>query len=79
MKAPKLPSFFKVSTSRSFSFKPRYYNKRKERRESMTKADKSSLIFEYKKRNHSLQKGRGYQIIFLIIILSLLAYKLLII
>ena len=78
MQAPKLPSFFKAPTSKSFSFKPRYYNERKERRESIEKADKPSLTFEYKKRNHSLQKGRGYQIIFLIIILSLLAYKLLI-
>ena len=56
----------------------RYYNERKERRESVAKADKPSLTFEHKKRNHSSQKGRGYQIIFLIIILSLLAYKLLI-
>jgi len=78
MQAPKLPSFFKAQTSKSFSFKPRYYNGRNARRESIAKADKPSLTFEHKKRNHSLQKGRGYQIIFLIIILSLLAYKLLI-
>ena len=75
MQVPKLPSFFKVTTSKSFSFKPRYYN---ERRRSVAKADKPSLTFEHEKRNHSLEKGRGYQIIFLIIILSLFAYKLLI-
>ena len=46
--------------------------------ESIIKSEKSSLTFEHNKRNHSSQKGRGYQIIFLIIILSLLAYKLLI-
>lgn len=78
MQAPKLPSFFKIQKAKSFEFKPRYYNKQKDRRESITQADKPSLIFEHKKRNHSSQKGRGFQIIFLIIILSLLAYKLLI-
>ena len=30
MIAPKLPSFFKSSPHRKFSFKARYYNKRKE-------------------------------------------------
>jgi len=78
MQAPRLPSFFKAPTSKYFSFKPRYYDERKERRGSIAKADKPSLTFEHKERNHSLQKGRRYQIIFLIIILSLLAYKLLI-
>lgn len=75
MQAPKIPSFFKIQKVKSFNFKPRYYNKK---RESIMKSEKSSLTFEHNKRNHSSQKGRGYQIIFLIIILSLLAYKLLI-
>jgi len=78
MQVPKLPSFFKTPTSKSFSFKPRYYNERKARKESIGGADEPSLTFEHTKRNHSSQKARGYQIIFLIIILSLLAYKLLI-
>ena len=78
MQVPRLPSFLKTPTTKYFSFKPRYYNEIKERRESIAKANKLPLTFEHKKRNHSLQKGRGYQIIFLIIILSLLAYKLLI-
>ena len=78
MLAPKLPSFFKITVSKSFSFKPRYYNKNKERRESLEKERKSPLRFKHGNRQHAIQKGRGYRILFLIIILSLLTYKLLI-
>jgi hypothetical protein len=42
MQAPKFPSFFKTSASKSFSFTPRYYDERKERREQLKKGTKSN-------------------------------------
>jgi len=77
MKAPKIPSFFKSASSKSFSFNPRYYNERKERREQWGKGTKANIRFN---RDHTKtkQKGRSMRIVFLIIILSLLAYKLII-
>jgi len=78
MQAPRLPSFFKSPNTKDFSFKPRYYDKRKERREQLLKEKRSPLRFKRNNLNTSVQKGRKYRILFLIIILSLLAYKLLI-
>lgn len=78
MQAPRLPSFFKTSNTKNFSFKPRYYDQNQERREQLLKEGKSPLKFKKNKVKHPAQKGRKYRIIFLIIILSLLAYKLLI-
>tara|TARA_B110000003_G_C16648678_1_gene533199 strand:+ start:361 stop:600 length:240 start_codon:yes stop_codon:yes gene_type:complete len=78
MQAPRLPSFFKSSVSKSFSFKSRYYDERKERREQLEKEGKSTLKFKRNNLKNPVQKGRKYRIIFMIIILSLLAYKLLI-
>ena len=78
MPAPKLPSFFKTPSAKYFSFKPRYYNERKKRREQLLKEGKSPLKFKRTNLKHPAQKGRRYRILFLIIILSLLAYKLLI-
>ena len=75
MQAPKLPSFFKTGNSKRFLFKPRYYDERKERIEQLKKEGKSPLKFKRQKLKHPAQKGRGRIIIFLIIILSLLAYK----
>ena len=72
MKAPKLPSFFKVPTSKSFSFKPRYYDERKERHENIKK--NINISFK-KKQTKKKEKGRITRIILLIIILSLLAYN----
>jgi len=77
MQAPKLPSFFKSSNAKIFSFKPRYYDTRKERREQLKEEGKSSLTFQHTDRKYSAQKDTRYRIIFLIIILSLLAYILL--
>ncbi|MBT3611343.1 MAG: hypothetical protein HN522_00160 [Flavobacteriales bacterium] len=78
MPAPKLPSFFKVITAKNFSFKSRYYDERKERREQPLKEGRSPLKFKRNNLKNPAQKGRRYRILFLIIILSLLAYKLLI-
>jgi len=74
MQAPKIPSFFKTPIAKSFSFKPRYYDKQKERMEQLIKGSKANIKF---KRNNtqSKEKGRNRRIILLIIILSLLAYK----
>ena len=77
MKAPKIPSFFKASNSKSFSFNPRYYDRRKERREQLKEGTRANIRFH---RGHTQkeQKGRSMKIVFLIIILSLLAYKVII-
>jgi hypothetical protein len=78
MQAPKLPSFFKAPISKYFSFKPRYYNESKERREQLLKEEKSPLKFKKNNLKSPPQKARKFRILFLIIILSLLAYKLII-
>ena len=77
MKAPKIPSFFKASRAKSFSFKPRYYDERKERRKQLQEGTIANIRF---KRGYTQkeQKGRSMKIVFLIIILSLLAYKVII-
>ena len=75
MHAPKLPSFFKTGNSKRFLFKPRYYDERKERIKQLKKEGKSPLKFKRQKMKHPAQKVRARIIIFLIIILSLLAYK----
>ena len=78
MQAPRIPSFFKSPNAKKFSFKPRYYDERKERRKQLLKEEKNPLKFKRTNLKTSVQKGRKYRILFLIIILSLLAYKLLI-
>ncbi len=73
MQTPKIPSFFKEQSIKRFSFKPRYYNKRKERKKELEKG-KIHVKFT---SNHTKkkEKGRNMRIVFLIIILSLLTYK----
>ena len=72
MKAPKIPSFFKAPIPKSFSFKPRYYDKRKERYQNLEK----NINISFNRNNtKKTEKGRNTRIILLIIILSLLAYK----
>jgi hypothetical protein len=78
MQAPKLPSFFKAPNTKYFSFKARYYNERKERREQLLKEEKPTLKFKRNNMKYPSQKARKFRILFLIIILSLLAYKLII-
>ena len=78
MQAPKLPSFFKAPNAKYFSFKPRYYNESKERKEQLLKDEKSPLKFKRKNLKSPPQKARKFKILFLIIILSLLTYKLII-
>ena len=74
MKVPKFPSFFKSTANKTFSFTPRYYDKRKERREQLKKGIQANIKF---KRKHikKQEKGRGLRIVLMIIVLSLLTYK----
>ena len=74
MKAPRIPSFFKLQNTKLFTFQPRYYDKRKERREQLEKGEKANITLNrtYIKQN---PKGRKIKILFLFIILSLLAYR----
>ena len=74
MKAPKFPSFFNNKNSKEFSFSPRYYDEKKDRREQLIKSAKTKIKFR-KKQIQKKQKGRSLSIVFLIIILSLLAYR----
>ena len=74
MQPPKHPSLFKASNPKSFSFKPRYYDERKERRKELEKGKKAHIKFS-RNYNKTIEKGRSIRIIFLIIILSLFAYK----
>jgi len=74
MKAPRLPSFFKSLTLKPFSFKPRYYDERKEKREESAKGIKSNIKFN-RSQTKKNEKESSVRIILLIIILSLLAYK----
>lgn len=74
MQAPRIPSFFKTIENKSFSFEPRYYDEKKERREKLKKGEKTNLKLNKSNRKNN-SKGRSTKIIFLIIILSLLAYN----
>jgi len=78
MQAPKLPSFFKAPNAKNFSFKPRYYDQNTERRKQLIKQKESPLKFKRNKVKYPAQKGGKYRILFIIIVLSLLAYQLLI-
>tara|TARA_B100001758_G_C18416776_1_gene620765 strand:+ start:10445 stop:10681 length:237 start_codon:yes stop_codon:yes gene_type:complete len=73
MKTPIIPSFFKNSSAKSFSFKPRYYDEQKERIETLTKGERKNIRFK-RSRIQNKEKGRSIKIILLIIILSLLVY-----
>ena len=62
---PNIPSFFKKIQPAKFNFQPRYYNKK----------DEKKKILNFKRIHDSKSlKGRNKRIIFIIIVLSLLAY-----
>ena len=77
MRAPKIPSFFKIQNLKSFSFSPRYYNEKKERHEQLLQGRKANIKF-HRKHSKKASKGRYIRMIILIIILSLLTYKIII-
>ena len=72
-----MPSFFKSIKPKTFNFKPRYYDETKQRIDQLEKGIKPNIQFN---RNHSKkkEKTRKMKIVFIIILLSLLAYKLVI-
>ena len=74
MHSPKLPSFFKTVYNKRFSFKPRYYDKQKERKEELRKGIKTKIKFS-KNQTQTKEKVRNKRIVIMIIILSLLCYK----
>tara|TARA_B100001142_G_scaffold107863_2_gene109755 strand:+ start:1390 stop:1629 length:240 start_codon:yes stop_codon:yes gene_type:complete len=78
MKAPQFPSFFKNPNTKKFSFKPRYYNIEKERLKKLSKKERLSFTSSRNNKKNTAENQRKYKLIFLIIILSLLCYKLLI-
>ena len=78
MNVPKIPSFFNTQNPKKFNFTPRYYSKGKERKKQNSATKKTTLKFRRLNQNKITQNERRYKIIFFIIILSLLSYKLLI-
>ena len=78
MQAPRIPSFFKLPNAKNFSFKPRYYDEKKERREQVLTKKIYPLKFKINSQKQSIQQSRRHKTLFIIIILCLLAYKLLI-
>lgn len=86
MSAPKLPSFFKNKGPKSFDFKPRYYDARKERLEEMKRnanTEKPVFVTEnFRKkardkwrseRNRSV-KNSNFRVVAIVAILFLIAY-----
>ena len=78
MQAPRIPSFFKTPKSKTFDYKPRYYNKRKEELERLKKESKKQKGLFFSKNIRQNTKGkRTKNLLFIIIGLFLLAYLLL--
>ena len=78
MQAPKIPSFFKTLKTKTFDYKPRYWNKRKEHLEELKKEGKKQKGFFLRKKLRKSAKGKRTKNLFFIIIgLFLLSYLLL--
>ena len=78
MQAPRIPSFFKTPKSKTFDYKPRYYNKRKEELEQLKKEGKRIKGLFFSRNIRKSAKGkRTKNLFFIIIALFLLAYLLL--
>lgn len=73
---PKLPSFFKTQKTKEFTYRPRYWDKQKERRERVKEGKIEGLKFRSNTRNQKIEKARNKRIFLLIILLSLLVYYL---
>ena len=50
MQAPRIPSFFKTLKTKTFDYKPRYWNKRKEHLEELKKEGKKQKGFFLRKK-----------------------------
>ena len=78
MQAPRIPSFFKTLKTKTFDYKPRYWNKRKEHLEELKKECKKQKGFFLRKKLRQSAKGKRTKNLFFIIIgLFLLSYLLL--
>jgi hypothetical protein len=78
MKAPRIPSFFKIPKSKIFDYKPRHYDKRKEALEQLkNKGKRTKGLFFNRKIKQSIAGNRSKRIIFIIIALLLLVYLIL--
>ena len=78
MQAPRIPSFFKTPKSKTFDYKPMYYDKRKEELERLKKEGKKQKGLFFSKNIKQNTKGkRTKNLLFIIIGLFLLAYLLL--
>ena len=78
MQKNKFPSFFKSKNPKNFSFIPRYYDEKKERRKNTSDKENKIDIKIKRKYTERIQNHRNHKIFLFIIILSLLSYKLLI-
>ena len=78
MQAPRIPSFFKTLKAKTFDYKPRYLDKRKEQLEELKKeGKKQKRLFLSKKLRQSAKGKRTKNLFFIIIGLFLLSYLLL--
>ena len=78
MQAPKLPSFFKIPKVKPFSFKPIYYDERKETLKQMQESGKKQKGVLFKRNSKKQAQLKSSKRLFIIIIaLFLLAYLLL--
>ena len=78
MQAPRIPSFFKTLKAKTFDYRPRYRNKRKEQLEGLKKEGKKQKgLFLSKKLRQSAKGKRTKNLFFIIIGLFLLSYLLL--
>ena len=78
MQAPRISSFFKTPKSKTFDYKPMYYDKRKEELERLKKEGKKQKGLFFSKNIRQNTKGkRTKNLLFIIIGLFLLAYLLL--
>jgi len=78
MQAPKLPSFVKVPKAKPFSFKPRYYDERKETLRKMQESGRKQKGILFNRNSKKKVQLKSSKRLFIIIIaLFLLAYLLL--
>ena len=86
MSAPKLPSFFKNKGPKSFEFKPRYYDARKERLEEMKRnASNEKPVFvtenfrekardKWRAERSKTVQNSNFRVVAIVAILFLIAY-----
>ena len=78
MQAPRIPSLFRTLKIKSFDFKPRYYDERREELKQLKNKGKRTkgLLFN-KKRKQTVVGNRSKRLVIILIALFLLAYLLL--